>query len=107
MPISGFTPHYDWTSVEHVDHQHRPYDSDVMAEWRGRTVATGALSVSCDMATTTPMFSELATFSGVNESFYAHQQTQWKPCRSDTAYSSFRSSSSSTSSSLELVRIGY
>ena len=78
MPISGFTPHYDWTSVDHIVDRRRPCDADVMGDWQGRT-ATGALSV-CDMVPTTPTFSELATFGGVNESFYAHQQ--WTRCRS-------------------------
>ena len=93
MPVSsGLTSHYDWTCV---DRRHAG-DCDaaaVQAEWRGRTLMTGA----CDNVSPTTTFSELAaTFSGVDESFYAHhhhhQQQQQQPwtntttrCRSESS----------------------
>jgi len=73
MPVSsGLTSHYDWTCVD----RRNAGDCDVaavQADWRGRTLMTGA----CDNVSPTTTFSELAaTFSGVDESFYAQQQQQ-------------------------------
>jgi len=94
MPVSGFTPDYDWMPVDHLDRRHSG-DSD---EWWGRA-ATGALAVRDVSPTTTTTFCGLAaTFSGVDESFYSQQQQQQQPWTNNTA-TRCRSDSSTASHS--------